>query len=358
MRYFKYVLVIFFTLTLVGCGSSENETTLVKLAQPDNLTFNGVLTWNPVEFAISYDVYIDGRIVNVDDNSYVIEEEGDFDIYVIAKAEGYIESDPSDTLVITINYENSLIFNINVENNQISWDSHNDVQAYNLFINGVKYVVDDNIFNIGNFESGILSISVQAVYPIGVSNVSDLYYYEHNLDESKTMSFNYSMYSTIDIIIWDDIELNQAYIMDLDSNFIDKDLVLGVSDGQFKIKRTYLENINMGVLSFYLIHGACKILVEITIGDQTYPYLISSNTITVDGSKDIQFQFDLFDGHISSVKGNEDEVVLYEINNDILLIKKDFINQKFESQDSFIFSCALEKEELTVIEYFFISKQS
>ncbi len=359
MKLLRRLSIVIVLLFLFGCQTTTETTTTTtpKLDQPENLVFDGVVSWDEVNNALSYDVYVNDDVVNVDDNIYVIEEEGTYSIYVIAKADGYINSEPSLTLDIEIDYENNLVFTINVSDDIVSWNDVEDASGYNLFLNGSKIEVEENSYDLENTDAGLLRISVQAVYPIGVSNVSQVFNYEYNLMETAKISFQYSIYSTIDIIVWNDIEPGNIYVQDLDLVFLDKDSMLSYSDTHLNIKSDFLIEQSVGLTSFYLIHGAYKTLVEVTLNEKTEPYIISSTVIRVDGSEDVSLQFELFGGSFYSINGSEGDNVLYEINDNILTIEKEFITEKYENYISFILSYAINKDDSTVIGYLFFYEE-
>jgi hypothetical protein len=358
MKLFRRILVVVVLAFLFGCQTTtESTTTTPKLNTPENLVFDGVVSWNEVNNALSYDVYINDDLINVDDNIYVIEEEGTYSIYVIAKADGYIDSEPSLTLDIEVDYENNIEFTIDIDDEVVSWNEVEDATGYNLFINGVKTEVEENSFNLQTTNAGLLRISVQAIYPIGESNVSQVYNYEHNLIETAKIMFQYSLNSNIDIIVWNDIEQGNIYVQDLDLEFLDKDSMLGYSDNHLYIKSSFLVEQPIGLMSFYLIHGAYKTLVEVTLNTKTEPYIISSTVIRVDGTEDVMLQFELFGGSFYSINGSEGDTVLYEINDSILTIEKEFISGKFENYESFILSYAINKDDSTVIGYLFFYEE-
>lgn len=356
IKILKRLFIVFLFLFLVGCNA-DSETTIQKLDRPSNLTYDGILTWNSVDYALSYDVYINDEVINVDDNTFVIEEEGTYDIYVIAKAQGFINSDPSEVLSIEIEYENIIDFDIQVVDGIVTWNNISDADYYNLFINGTKYELTNNSYELDTTDSGMLGISVQANYPIGVSNVSDIMYYEHNLEETEKTTLTYSTHSNKDIILWNDFYLNDVYVQDYNLDLLDTDSVFSISEENLNIKADYLSSHSIGIHRFYIIYGGFKTLIEINIEDITDPYLISSARITTDGSEEIQFQFDLFGAELASVNGNEDDIVLYEVNNDILVIEQSFIASKFATQDTIILSYKIQDQDDSIIGYLFINKE-
>lgn len=100
MKKFLKVFVMILTIfSIVGCKDPEpiKET----LATPTNVSISdtGVLSWDPVSNATSYDVVINGQTINVKTPFYIVTDlTKDFTYSVIAKADGYNSSLASNVL--------------------------------------------------------------------------------------------------------------------------------------------------------------------------------------------------------------------------------------------------------------------
>lgn len=100
MKKFLTVFVMILTIfSIVGCKDPEpiKET----LATPTNVSISdtGVLSWDPVLNATSYDVVIDDQTINVKTPFYIVTDlTKDFTYSVIAKADGYNSSLASNVL--------------------------------------------------------------------------------------------------------------------------------------------------------------------------------------------------------------------------------------------------------------------
>jgi hypothetical protein len=352
MKYLKIIFSLIIFLMVVGC---ESETTISKLSHPENIEYNGILLWDEVNDATIYDVYVNEVSVTVDENMYIFEEEGIYTVYVIAKATGYLDSDASESINIEIDYENDLEFALTCLDDTLEWNVFEDVDNYNVFVNGVKHEVTTNSFVIDDLEAGVTSLSVQAVYPIGVSNISDVVYIANDLIETERISFQYSINSTMDIIIWEDITNDKLYLQNSISEFINKESLLVLSEEHLEIKSEYLVDLELGIFSFYLIHGVYKTLVEINITDNVNPYIISSTNIDTFGNTDVYLQYELFDGSFYSINGNKDDEVLHHFNNNIMVIEKEFIASKFAVNDMFVLSSVIKKDDTSVVGYLFIN---
>lgn len=352
MRKLGVLILLSLTILLVGCNGN---TEVKKLDKPDNLVFDGVLSWDSVENALSYEISINGELDEVTDNFYVFDSEGTYDVFIIAKAPGYLSSDSSDVLNLVINYENEIEFSFSIDDSIVSWNEVDDALSYNVFIFGTKYETEDVFFDISSFDSGVIRLTVQAVYPIGVSNISDVFTVANDLILVDEIFFQYSIYSSVDLILWEDFN-GPLYVMDSDGEYLDLETVLSIETEGLKILSSFVKlqevtGEDEEPFTFYIINGDEKIPFRITITENYKPYIISQSVVTTDGTKDVKFQFELFGGSIYSVNGTKTDDVLYEVNGNILTIEAEFIEGKFASNNSFVLSYAINIEEDSVIGY-------
>jgi len=357
MVFLFFVSLIF----MIGCNSNTLNTKQLQLATPQNLLFDGVVKWGSVDNALNYEVSINGTNYLVDDNFYIIVEEGQYEITVIAKGAGYLDSLVSDLLIITVDYEAEVDFSFDLNGNLLSWTDVQDAVGYNLYIDAVKYETDTNSFDISDIKSGVLRITVQAAYPVGVSNVSSIFTLANDLSENSEIALQYSINSTADIILWESFT-GPIYIMSSDGLFLDNSSVLNIDEQQVSILSSYIKNQNVTNeeeehVLFYIISQNVKTPINVKVTNNLNPYIISQSVRTVDGSKDVSFQFELFGGTFFSVNGTKDDVVLYETTSSVLVVKKEFITGKFEEKDSFVLSYVINKDEDSVIGYLNFNKQ-
>lgn len=97
------VLVLVLSLALVACqdkvGPSQTPNTKTKLSQPQGLkvNINALISWEKVNGATSYELTINGETFTVETTSYQADKMLDFTVSVVAKGEGYYDSDPATT---------------------------------------------------------------------------------------------------------------------------------------------------------------------------------------------------------------------------------------------------------------------
>lgn len=178
------------------------------------------------------------------------------------------------------------------------------------------------------------------------------------LIDTEKINFQYSIYSTVDVIIWEDIPTDDLYIENSNFETINIDEVLILDGPHLEIKSSYLLEQNLGMFSFYLIYDGYRTLVEIGMNDKTDPYIITSTVIYTSGTEDVYLQFELFNGSFYSLNGSRDDVELYHLEGSILTVEKEYIAQKFEGDKiAFTLSYVLNKDNSSVIGYLFIYEE-
>lgn len=353
------ILIVFLNIfLLLGC-QTETQTEKIKLDTPTNVIFDGVVRWDSVEHAQSYLVYLNETSYEVNDNFYIFQTEGVFNVSVVATGDGYLDSEASVKIIVTIDYDNDIEFDFQIEESILSWTNATDAIGYNLFINGVKYEITLNTFNINQLDAGVQRIAVQAIYPVGVSKVSYIYTYLHNITIKDILKFQYSIYSTDDLITRKNFT-GPLYVIDASGDFINTDSVLVFVNENYAIRSSFIksqviEKDNLP-FEFYLVSGQTKTKIEIMITEVTTPYIMSSTVINTDGEEDVLLQFELFGGVLFSINGTKTDVVLYEVDENILTIKAEFISQKFVQSSTFALSYVININENSVIGYLDFNK--
>lgn len=101
-RFLSFILVICMASAFFCLASCQTK----KLDVPQNvkITVNGIISWDKVENAETYDVHIDDQVFNVGENTYTVTDvTKSFSFSVVAKAEGFEDSDPSAEQTFTPN---------------------------------------------------------------------------------------------------------------------------------------------------------------------------------------------------------------------------------------------------------------
>ena len=106
----SFILSLFLMLAVVSCTPEETPVVTPepeKLDKPLNVDVSetGLITWDKVFDATKYIVTIDGVTYEVTENKYQATDiNKDFTATIIACADGFIQSDPSDPVVFESSY--------------------------------------------------------------------------------------------------------------------------------------------------------------------------------------------------------------------------------------------------------------
>lgn len=176
-----------------------------------------------------------------------------------------------------------------------------------------------------------------------------------NLTETEPILFKYSIHSEQDIIIWNEISTDNIYVQNDDFEFSGKNDFLIFEDDNIKINYTYVVSQELGLYTFYLIYDSYITPIEITVTDSLTPYIITSTNIFTSGLEDVHLQIELFDYTFYSLNGSRDDIVLYDITNNILTIESEYISMKFESNSVFVLSYVFTKDDQNHIGYIFVN---
>ena len=86
------LLIFVLCFPLVSCDiddSQHNGGQTVRLSAPNVVCVSDLVSWNKVDNAISYDVYVDDILVgNTSQTYYLVADQGNHTVYVIAKGDG------------------------------------------------------------------------------------------------------------------------------------------------------------------------------------------------------------------------------------------------------------------------------
>ncbi|MBI9008562.1 MAG: hypothetical protein JEZ05_00900 [Tenericutes bacterium] len=361
----KYILMICLTSSmLVSCTTNTTEvittvtTTMATLEAPSNLIHNNnIISWDSVENATEYDIHINGNVFTTSNTEYTLTSEGTFEVTVVAIADNYFNSVSSEMLSFTLSFDHNVEFNLTLTDNILTWDAIDGAESYYVVVNGYGTAVDGTSHNVGGYGTGYLSVKVQAVFPIGSSDFSEPVYYESNLKDTDPVNVQYSINSVQDIILCTLNLTSNTIILNSDSEVIDLNDILINSDQYLTLNSDYITTLELGENSLFVIIGPNKTEVIITVTDKTNPYIISSTGIHTDGTEDIYFQLELFGGSLYSVNGAAEDTVLYEMNGYILTIESEFIADKFITEDFFVLSFVIKKDDTSVIGYMFFYKE-
>jgi hypothetical protein len=173
----------------------------------------------------------------------------------------------------------------------------------------------------------------------GITELRDSYY-QYSINSTQNIKI-------LHLEITDDVK---AYTTSFQVIDID-DVLLKTSTG-YEIRSDYIITTygdgGYEYIGFYLEFDNQRTLVQISLNEKQVPYIISSSVVYTDGSENLLFQFELFDGIIKQVNANDMSSTDYLITDNALVIMSDYVNEMFVENNEFIISYTLEDESLVI----------
>ena len=157
-----------------ACGNGVDVTmsdpsvvlTVTKLSKPTELKIsNSILSWNIVQGAESYTVYIDSIQYNTDSASFEIDpgyisSSSDIKVIAIGNSRDKLSSEYSDTLIV---HRLAAPSGLSTDNLNIKWNHVPGARGYTLKVNNViKSGITGTTYPWEGFSSGSKSVSVKA----------------------------------------------------------------------------------------------------------------------------------------------------------------------------------------------------
>ena len=280
-----------FTIYAVGDGvnyvnSKITEQNITRLNNPILSYEDGVIIWNDIDDATSYNVYLDEHIINVGLNiSYTLTNFDD--IYtIIVEAVG----DSTNLSSHTSTYNNKLNeVNVSIDGDGISWNKITDATNYIVKINDDTYYLDSSktLFSLEDlYQAGTYDIKVIAVEENnGYINVSS-----SNLETFDKLDVVTNIRNEDSFITWDEVInatsykvtigsstyisntniFNASYMVEIDEQEVSVQAINGTnyinSNDSIKVTFEILDavgsiSINDGVLSWNAITNASKYII-------------------------------------------------------------------------------------------------
>jgi hypothetical protein len=129
-----------------------------------------------------------------------------------------------------------------------------------------------------------------------------------------------------------------------------------ISDGVV-INQTLLADYEQDTFDFIVQTTVGSFQLQVTIIDETKPYLMNDSTIHYEVGTDLKLQFDLFGETIVGFSGNDITSDDYQINGNIVTIDVDYIHGKFvenSERTTLIISYTITHTENTIIGFLYI----
>ncbi|HBY65430.1 MAG TPA: hypothetical protein DEG42_03455 [Acholeplasmataceae bacterium] len=348
----KLFMILLLLFILFGC----EETTFIELDMPENLRFTDAIYFDVVEHATSYVIKIDDEEIVVATNRYVLTEEGTYNVRVKARADGYVDSVYTNILVVEVDFTFSIPEDVIINpDHSLSWSSMNGATGYVVLVNGEQHNTSSTTFDLSTFYPGVLEVQVKAVYPLGSSLYSTLLVDEGGAEIVGTLKYNYSIYSNFDL----DVLYSSSFVYIKDYRGTLDNTQYQYLSQTVQLDALFIQSLSLGYQTFTILTLQGFYIIDINIITTEKPYLINSSEVFTDFTKNLILTFELFDGFIGTLSGNDITTDDYTIDGNTIVIDIDYVEAKFiadEERTTLILVYTLEQGDDIVIGYLFIKE--
>jgi hypothetical protein len=219
-RIFTIFTVLVFSVLLVACGDIELDAPVVEIN-------NGIVSWEAVENADNYKVFINTDVKETTETSYNLNDEnlavGTYTIYVVAAAESSL-SMPSNSVSFEVtdggeNNDLSTPSNVVITDDMITWDAVADATGYTVMIGTESYTTSTNSYDLSSLglSPGEYSVTVKANNATDSSSASSAVSY---VVTETTLSLDAPANLAIseDVLTWDAVTDALGYIVYVNGN--------------------------------------------------------------------------------------------------------------------------------------------
>lgn len=223
----RIVSVLFLVVISIFLVSCENMT----LTAPSTTLSGNTLSWDEVEDAANYYIYIDDNATSDPDATYFETtstsfdlssaelDDGTYTIYVVA-VNGTYFSGQSNAIQYTVGEGDitlSVPTNVSITNDLLSWDAVTDATSYMVVIDELEVVVTTTSYDLTNqaLEAGTYDIFVKAIAGDVESMNSALVNYVV-LEDTLTLTAPENVTITGDSLSWDAVTNATSYMIVID----------------------------------------------------------------------------------------------------------------------------------------------
>lgn len=325
-----------------------------KLNTPKNIKIDQkIISWDEVKKASSYKVIIDEEEFTVVDNYFNLSEypNGSYNVQIKAISRGFIDSDPLEAIINIYDVVSDIPSNLLISDKKLTWDYIEGVTSYIVSINDVEYEVNNNEFDLSDLPLNYF-YTIKVKVKDGLFSNEVVYETFVITDEVYKVTFNKNTTNNLEYELNSKFDLLKVYKED-------EEIFKGYFDVEDRlvISKEYLVTLSYKMHYFDLYTSIGIIKLELTIIDDRKPYIISDSNIVFSG-EDLILEFQLYDGRIVSVFGNNITTNDYVVDENKLIIKSEYINGIFvnESKNTLILGYHLSSNTHEVIGYIFIKR--
>ncbi len=349
---FQCVCVVFM-VALFGCQSDD------PMMPSDVEKQDETIVWQAVEGAESYVVEIDGEMFTVDEPSFSVlnHPNGDYTIEIRTKIGTMLSEPAAHDFTIDRPYE--IPSDLRVEDDVLHWDAVDHATGYEVSVGDDVIAVSGTSYALDGLTSHVLfGIRVRTVYENGTSNESlPVWHHTYPADDvTHTLSYTKGNYGDPVITLG---EGNTADYLWHDGVYHDGSGHFTQEDGDVMLTSSWLNTLDVGEHELRLLTGEGVQTVDLTVGIDDKPYIISDNVRDYAGA-DLVFQFELYEGSIVSVSQTDLTEDDYEIDGDLLTIESSYIERLIDAdsdRSTVIIAYQLENADQVVLGYLYIHLQ-
>ena len=238
-NYIYSLLCLILLVCLCSCNvvftSSKLDTPVISLTEK-------TVSWNKVDLASSYDVYINNQFKeNVVENSYTIvtEELGEYEIYIIAKPATTENKESAKSNKVVYTYKITLDTPvITLTENTVSWQDVKNATGYEVYVDDVLADTVDTTSKVIN------QLGTKTVYVVAVSTNP---YCESSSKSNEVTVSNYETLAApvislnVNTVSWEQSDKASAYEIYVNGSLVEtvnaNDYVLEYTQvGQYSVK--------------------------------------------------------------------------------------------------------------------------
>lgn len=256
--------------------------------------------------------------------------------------------------------------NIEVNDGVITWDVVENatymITLYDVLndANSKEYKdISESEFTFPSLmDNRYYEVKVQAKVNDELSLPSSSVYFD-TYEEVSTLNFNYNtLTSTEYSVVLSDVSRIDYLILNKDVIDLDEKLDFEFEDGIVSFEEHKLSSNDLVIVYAYTDLGVYKIkLNKVTLD---VPSLIGEATVVFDDT-DVYYNFDLAEGGLTGLSGNDITSKDYQISNNIVMIEKEYIKGLFdgdESRGAVILAYQIEVNGNITIGYLFINREA
>ncbi|MFA5005879.1 MAG: hypothetical protein WC509_00205 [Candidatus Izemoplasmatales bacterium] len=320
------------TTTAEATTATVTTVTLAPLDAPSDLYMNAqeLLSWTPVSETATYVLEIDGVEIAVDGTSYDMSSYPDSAYGIRIRAvDGVRRSDYSEMFDFFILNHPTVPFDVRVDGLTLRWNQTENAVGYRVTVNGIDTDVPYSSFDLNPLQvNAVYLITVSSLYGNGiVSDPSLPVYYHTYLNVLGEAEASFDKSAPFDVVL--DLSEETGTVEEIwyaGCPMPDSDERL---DGNvITFPASFLDTFDYGEYEYLVLTTEGSFAFSLSVVDDRAPYMVSSGQIVFSGA-DIVLEFEVYDGFVEGVSGNDIVAADYLIDGTRVVISAAYVQNKF-----------------------------